>query len=79
MYVYVCMYIQVSEFSAQVPGTDAQDVMELLLITQYFDMLREVGGKVGGKESTIFLPHTPDSVNQLRMQLKSKFGGGQLT
>ena len=42
-------------------------------------MLREVGGKVGGKESTIFLPHTPDSVNQLRMQLKSKFGGGKLT
>eukprot|EP01042_Synura_sphagnicola_P002171 gene2171-2592_t len=35
----------VTEFSAQVPGAGATDVMDLLLLTQYFDMMRDVGGK----------------------------------
>mmetsp|Transcript_13861 Transcript_13861/g.41189 ORF Transcript_13861/g.41189 Transcript_13861/m.41189 type:complete len:146 (-) Transcript_13861:234-671(-) len=31
------------EFSGQVEGTTPKDVMDLLLLTQYFDMLKDVG------------------------------------
>lgn len=64
----------VLEFSSQVPGTTSKDVMDLLLVTQYFDLLRELGKKDRG--STIFLPHGPDSVNTLRQHLKSSFAAG---
>jgi hypothetical protein len=68
----------VTEFSAQVPGTGAKDVMDLLLITQYFDTLRELGkaGPHGRQPSTLFLPHGPHAVHQLRDQLKESFGSG---
>ena len=33
----------VDEFQRSVPGTTAKDVMNLVLMTQYFDTLREIG------------------------------------
>jgi hypothetical protein len=33
----------VDEFRKSVPGTTAKDVMNLVLMTQYFDMLKEIG------------------------------------
>mmetsp|Transcript_1940 Transcript_1940/g.3082 ORF Transcript_1940/g.3082 Transcript_1940/m.3082 type:complete len:279 (-) Transcript_1940:120-956(-) len=59
----------VSSFASEVEGTSAKDVMDLLLLTQYFDMLKDVGNKTNN--STLFLPHGPDSVNRLRTQLQS--------
>eukprot|EP00633_Aureoumbra_lagunensis_P010382 CAMPEP_0197326146 /NCGR_PEP_ID=MMETSP0892-20130614/1390_1 /TAXON_ID=44058 ORGANISM="Aureoumbra lagunensis, Strain CCMP1510" /NCGR_SAMPLE_ID=MMETSP0892 /ASSEMBLY_ACC=CAM_ASM_000538 /LENGTH=104 /DNA_ID=CAMNT_0042820041 /DNA_START=530 /DNA_END=844 /DNA_ORIENTATION=+ len=35
----------ISHFSGNVKGTSPKDIVDLLLITQYFDMLKEVGGK----------------------------------
>lgn len=40
-----------------VQGTSPKDVIDLLLLTQYFDMLKDVGSQPG--TSTVFLP--PDS------------------
>mmetsp|Transcript_26153 Transcript_26153/g.30975 ORF Transcript_26153/g.30975 Transcript_26153/m.30975 type:complete len:282 (+) Transcript_26153:48-893(+) len=40
-----------------VQGTSSKDVIDLLLLTQYFDMLKDVGSQPG--TSTVFLP--PDS------------------
>jgi len=42
-------------FSDSVPGATAKDVMDLVLITQYFDTLKEIGSH--GKSSTVFIPH----------------------
>ncbi len=56
----------VNEFSSQVPGTGAKDVMDLLLVTQYFDLLRELGKTQ--KNSTLFLPHGPEAIHNLRQQ-----------
>ena len=64
----------VNDFTMQVPGAGAKDVMDLLLITQYFDLLRDLSKAQKG--STIFLPHGPDSVEQLRAQLKHSFSSG---
>jgi len=49
-------------------------VMDLLLVTQYFDMLKDLGKK--NSKSTLFLPHGPKSVSILRDQLKAGFMTG---
>jgi hypothetical protein len=48
--------------------------MDLLLLTQYFDMIKDIGirNKTG---STLFLPHGPQSVRQLRTELANSFMG----
>jgi len=65
----------VNEFSAAVYGSGPQDVMDILLVTQYFDMLKDVGMK-SGKENTMFLPHGPSAVQALRSDLKNNFVPG---
>ena len=59
----------ISDFSSQIAGTTPKDVMDLLLLTQYFDMLKDVGQHGAGK--TLFLSHAPDSVTQLQEKLHS--------
>jgi len=56
------------EFSGGVAGATPKDVMDLLLLTQYFDMLREVGSVDTNK--TLFLPHGPASVTDLQTTLQ---------
>eukprot|EP01041_Mallomonas_annulata_P007257 gene7257-14800_t len=65
----------VSEFSSQVPGASPTDVMDLLLLTQYFDMMKDVGGK-RKSNSAIFIPHGPHAIQDLREQLSASFNKG---
>mmetsp|Transcript_12504 Transcript_12504/g.37725 ORF Transcript_12504/g.37725 Transcript_12504/m.37725 type:complete len:295 (+) Transcript_12504:101-985(+) len=44
----------ISAFSGHVVGTTPKDVIDLLLLTQYFDMLKDVGNQP--RTSTFFLP-----------------------
>lgn len=64
----------VGDFSASVKGTSPKDVMDLMLITQYFDTIRGIGKKQGG--ATLFLPHGPDSVHSMRDKLSGSFISG---
>lgn len=61
----------VSAFSTDVHGAGPKDVMDLLLLTQYFDTLREIGHRKAG--NTMFLPCGPHAVQQLRDDLKGSF------
>ena len=61
----------VEQFKSAVEGSSAQDVMAMVLMTQYFDTLREVG--VAGKSATIFLPSSPGAVNDLMTQIMAGF------
>jgi len=61
----------VEQFKDAVEGSTAQDVMAMVLMTQYFDTLREVG--VLGKSATIFLPSSPGTVNDLMTQIMAGF------
>jgi regulator of protease activity HflC (stomatin/prohibitin superfamily) len=45
----------VAGFTAGVEGTTPEDVMELMVVTQYLDMMKDVGSKAGAK--TLFVPH----------------------
>jgi regulator of protease activity HflC (stomatin/prohibitin superfamily) len=61
----------VNGFSHDVDGAGPRDVLDLLLISQYFDMLKDLGHRKTG--STLFLPHGPHAIQDLRAQLKSSF------
>jgi regulator of protease activity HflC (stomatin/prohibitin superfamily) len=58
----------VDVFQRSVPGTTAHDVMSLVLMTQYFDTLKEIGAS--GKSNTIFMPHSPGMLTDLTTQLR---------
>ena len=49
----------IGEFQKSIPGTSASDVMNLVLVTQYYDALKEIGAN--NKSSTLLLPSTPDN------------------
>lgn len=60
----------VVSFSANVEGAGPNDVMDLLLLTQYFDMMKDIGRKkAGAGGSSMFLPHGPKAVQTLRDDL----------
>jgi GrpB-like predicted nucleotidyltransferase (UPF0157 family) len=65
----------VNDFSSSVNGANAQDVMDILLVTQYFEMMKDIGQK-STTPNTVFLPHSPDAVNLLRQKLKTGFMPG---
>lgn len=48
-------------------GVNAEGVMTLVLMTQYYDMLTDVGKN--SRANTIMLPHTPGAVGELREQI----------
>ena len=50
-------------------GTEAADVMKLILTTQYFDTLKSMGEH--GNSNTILLPHQPGAVGDIQNQIMS--------
>lgn len=59
----------VESFSTTVEGAKAQDVMNLVLMTQYFDTLKEIG--LNGKNSTILIPHSPGGMGDISEQMRN--------
>jgi len=57
-------------------GVDPESVMTLVLMTQYYDMLTDVGRN--SRTNTIMLPHSPGAVNDLRQQIISAIETGKL-
>ena len=58
----------VTDFKENVPGTSAHDVMNLVLMTQYFDTLKDLGDS--SKTNTILIPHSPGGMKQISDQLR---------
>jgi regulator of protease activity HflC (stomatin/prohibitin superfamily) len=48
----------VNAFKSEVKGVDAKTVMDLMIVTQYFDMMKEVGSQ--GKTTAVFLQKDGD-------------------
>lgn len=63
----------VGDFSHDVSGVTSNDVINLLLVTQYFDMLDTVG--VQAQSSTLFVPHSPNAVVHLQQELQEGING----
>lgn len=50
-----------------VPGADANDLMRLVLMNQYFDALRDISA--GDKSKVIFIPSSPGAISGFQDQL----------
>ena len=57
----------VEQFQKAVEGATSKEVMQLVLVTQYFDTLKSIGEN--DKTSTLFLPHSPAAVKQVSDQI----------
>jgi regulator of protease activity HflC (stomatin/prohibitin superfamily) len=65
----------VEEFQKAVDGASSRDVMQLVLVTQYFDTLKSIGES--DKTNTLFLSHSPGSVKEVSDQILESMLGAQ--
>ena len=56
-------------FSDNVPGTSPKEVMDMVLVTQYFDTMKEIGAH--SKNSTVFIPHGPGAARDVADQIRN--------
>jgi regulator of protease activity HflC (stomatin/prohibitin superfamily) len=63
----------IENFRESVPGATASDVMALVLLTQYFDTLKDIGTKQGN--NTIFLSNSPGAANDFMTQILAGLKG----
>lgn len=59
----------VENFSENVQGTNAQDVMNLVLMTQYFDTIKDIG--LSSRNNTILIPHSPGGMGDISEQMRN--------
>ena len=57
------------DFAKAVEGSTPQDVMQLVLMTQYFDTLKDIAAN--DHTNTILVPHSPSTVTDLFQQLQN--------
>merc|ERR1712167_462821 len=53
----------VNAFKTEVDGVDSKTVMDLMVVTQYFDMMKDVGAQ--SKTNAVFLDHSPGALGDL--------------
>jgi regulator of protease activity HflC (stomatin/prohibitin superfamily) len=58
----------IEDFSKAVAGATAQDVMQLVLITQYFDTLKDIAAN--DRTNTVLVPHSPSTISDLFGQFR---------
>ena len=59
----------VDEFRRTIPGTTATDIMSIVLITQYFDVLKEIGAS--SRTNAVFVSHSPATVGNLTEEIRT--------
>ena len=64
----------IEHFQQGIPGASAEDVMALVLLTQYFDTLRDIGTR--GGTNTLFLPNNPGAAADFQTQILAGLRGG---
>lgn len=58
----------VDDFQKSIKGSTAHDVMNLVMVTQYFDTLKDIGAS--SKANAVFIPHSPGAVADLTAQIR---------
>src|SRR5581483_9055796 len=57
----------IEQFQKVVEGASAKEVMQLVMVTQYFDTLKQIGES--DKTNTLFLAHSPGAVKEISDQI----------
>jgi len=61
------LQVSVEQFQKAVEGASSKEVMQLVLVTQYFDTLKSIGEN--DKTNTLFLSHSPAAVKDVADQI----------
>ena len=61
------LQVSVEQFQKAVEGASSREVMQLVLVTKYFDTLKSIGEN--DKTNTLFLSHSPSAVQDVSQQL----------
>ncbi|HTB98992.1 MAG TPA: SPFH domain-containing protein [Terracidiphilus sp.] len=61
------LQVSIEQFQKAVEGATSRDVMQLVLVTQYFDTLKSIGEN--DKTNTLFLAHSPGAVKEVSDQI----------
>jgi regulator of protease activity HflC (stomatin/prohibitin superfamily) len=70
------LQVSIEQFQKVVDGASAKEVMQLVMVTQYFDTLKSIGES--DRTNTLFLAHSPGAVKDLSDQiLQSMIGAGK--
>ena len=59
----------VEDFQKSLNSIDAQEIMQFVLMTQYFDTLNSIGSN--SKSNTLMIPHSPAAMNDFFQQIVS--------
>ena len=65
----------VEGFVRQIPGTQTSHVMDMVLLIQYIDTLKEIAGN--SKSNVVFVPHAPAHVSDLNEQIRETIFSAQ--
>jgi len=60
----------VASFQSDIQGVSSKDVLELILVTQYFDMMKDIGAS---SNNTMFVQHSPGAVAQIGQEIRDGF------
>lgn len=58
----------VEEFREGIVGATTQDVLELILMTQYFDTLKDIGAS--SRSNTLLIPHSPGGLHDMVSEVR---------
>jgi regulator of protease activity HflC (stomatin/prohibitin superfamily) len=61
------LQVSIEQFQKVVDGASSKDVMQLVMVTQYFDTLKSIGES--DKTNTLFLSHSPGAVKDVSEQI----------
>jgi len=64
----------VNQFKSNVEGVDAKNVLDLMIVTQYFDMMKEIGAQ--SKTNAVFMNHSPGALEDLSCAVQKGFLSG---
>ena len=69
------LQVSIEQFQKVVSEATAKEVMQLVLVTQYFDTLKSIGES--DKTNTLFLSHSPDTVGAISDQILQSMVGAK--
>ena len=61
------LQVSIEQFQKVVDGASAKEVMQLVMVTQYFDTLKSIGES--DRTNTLFLAHAPGAVKEVSEQI----------
>ncbi|MGA3041324.1 MAG: SPFH domain-containing protein [Bryobacteraceae bacterium] len=61
------LQVSIEQFQKVVEGASAKEVMQLVMVTQYFDTLKSIGES--DRTNTLFLAHSPGAVRDISDQI----------